>query len=429
MRRWTHRPEEQVVTAHIVIVGGGTGGISVAARLRRSRPGLKVTLVEPRTIHYYQPLWTLVGGGLASLEETRREMAEVVPEGVRWVQEEVAELQPDQSRIRTRQNRTVAYDALVLAPGLRIAIEEVEGLEDALEKDPRVWTNYLPQFVTKGPTAIEAFTGGNALFTFPRSPLKCGGAPQKIMWIAEETFRHNGVREKAAVRFVVPGDKIFGIPKYREILDDIAEERQVELVPKMHLIEVRRRDGVAVFENVDDGTERVYDYGLLHVAPPSRAPDFVIDSPLADTGGRVAFEHRSAAAQKRKLPQGGSGGFVEVDRYTTQHVRYPNVFAIGDASNLPAAKTGAAIRKQSPVLVENLLAFLDEKPLSARYDGYSSCPLVMGHHSVMLAEFKYDGEVAETFPFDQAKPRYSMWLLKRYILPLMYWQGMMKGRV
>lgn len=428
--RWLGGPPyTRGMPTRIVIVGGGTGGISVAARLKRSRPGLDVTVVEPNAIHYYQPLWTLVGGGLASLEETRRDMKEVIPEGVGWLREEVAGLQPDRNVVATREGTSVPYDVLVLSPGLRIALEEVLGLEEALRSDPRVWTNYLPGFVTKGPAAVDAFSEGNALFTFPRSPLKCGGAPQKIMWIVEETLRHNGVRERARVRFVVPGDRIFGIPKYREVLDEIAEERGIELVPKLHLIEVRHREGIAVFENVDDGTEQAWDYALLHVAPPSRAPDFVIDSPLAAPGGRLAPGERSPAAQGRQLPQGGSGGFVEVDRYTTQHVRYPNVFAIGDASNLPAAKTGAAIRRQSPVLVENLLSFLDQKPLEGRYDGYSSCPLVMGHHSVMLAEFRYDGEVAETFPFDQAKPRFSMWLLKRYILPLMYWKGMMKGRI
>lgn len=412
----------------VIVVGGGTGGITVAARLRQADPAIAITIVSPCPNHYYQPLWTLVGGGLATFEETRRRMVDVLPDGVDWVQDAVSELLPGENAIVTRRSGKISYDALVLSPGLRIATEEVAGLADALTTDPRVWSNYLPSVVSKGPAAIDGFRGGNALFTFPRSPLKCGGAPQKIMWIAEETFRHNGVRADAVVRFVVPGDRIFGIPKYREVLEEIAVERGVELVPHQHLIEVRHKEGIAVFENVDDGTETETPYELLHVAPPSRAPDFVINSPLASKGGTIAPEDRTRAARKRDLPQGGPGGFVEVDAKTTQHVRYPNVFALGDASSLPTAKTGAAIRKQAPVLVTNLVAALAGKELTAEYDGYTSCPLVMGHHSVMLAEFGYDGEVMETFPFDQSKPRYSMWLLKRHLLPLMYWKGMLKGR-
>lgn len=416
------------VNRRVLIVGGGTAGVTVAARLRNARPELSVVLVSPTATHDYQALWTLVGGGLASFQETRRDFDEVLPENVEWIEDAVTELRPDDRSVVTAGGKTLEYDALVVAPGLRIALEEVAGLAAALEGDPRVWTNYLARYVTKGPAAIDAFNGGNALFTYPRSPLKCGGAPQKIMWIAEETMRHRGVRDAASVKFIVPGDTIFGIPKYREVLDEIAHERGIELIGHRHLVEVRPDEGVAVFEDVSDGREYELPYALMHVSPPSRAPDFVIDSPLASPGGRVAPDERTPAARRRDLPQGGSGGFVEVDRHTTQHVRYPEVFSLGDASSLPSAKTGAAIRKQAPVLVENLLAHLDGKSLTARYEGYASCPIVMGHHSVMLAEFEYDGKIAETFPFDQAKPRYSMWLLKRHVLPLMYWHGMLKGR-
>ncbi len=408
----------------IVVAGSGTGGITVAARLRHSRPDAEIVVISPSEDHWYQPLWTLVGGGLAKLEETRRPTYQVLPDGVEWERARVTGFSPEENRVHTDGGR-FDYDALVVSLGLEIRTDEVLGLDQALEHDPRVWTNYLSNFVTKGPQAIETFRGGSALFTFPRSPLKCGGAPQKIMWIAEETFRFNGVRGEANVEFVVPGDKIFGIPKYREVLDEIAEERDVHLVPHHHLIEVDHEAGRAVFENVEDGTEITKDYALLHVAPPSRAPRVIAESALGTAP--LPDDTRTPGAKRRNLPQGTDRGFVEVDAATTQHVRYPNVFSLGDCSNLPTAKTGAAIRKQAPVLVENLCAALDGKPLAAHYDGYASCPLVMGHNSVMLAEFDYEGTPKESFPFDQAKPRYSMWLLKRHILPLMYWKGMLTG--
>ena len=412
----------------IVIVGGGTAGITVAARLLRADRALQVQIVEPRSEHYYQPLWTLVGGGLAKFSETERPTASVLPRRAEWVRERATRLDPDRDVVETESGRRLEYDALVVAPGLRIALEEVQGLRKALERDPRVWTNYLAAFVTKGPGAIASLEHGNALFTFPRSPVRCGGAPQKILWVTEGELGRRGQRKRVDIKYAVPGDAIFGIAKYRAVLERIAAERGVELLPHRHLIEIRSEERVAVLENLDTGEEEEVDYGLLHVTPPCRAPDLVIDSPLASAGGRRTPDERSPAAQRRDLPQGGDGGFVEVDQHTTQHVRYPNVFSLGDASSLPTAKTGAAVRKQAPVLTANLLDFLNGKPLEARYDGYTSCPLVMGRGSVMLAEFKYGGEVDETFPFDQAKPRWSMWLLKRYILPRLYWWGMLKGR-
>ena len=135
----------------------------------------------------------------------------------------------------------------------------------------------------------------------------------------------------------------------------------------------------------------------------------------------------SAPEFVRRSPLANAAGWVEVDKSTTQHVRYSNVFALGDASSLPTSKTGAAIRKQAPVTVEALLAVMDGRAPQGGYDGYTSCPLVTGYGRLILAEFDYDGKPAETFPFDQSKERLSMYLLKKYALPQMYWRGMLRG--
>ncbi len=412
----------------IVIVGSGTAGITAAAQLRRAGRPLRLTIVSPAERHYYQPLWTLVGGGLASFAETERRTADLIPPGVEWIRDRVTSFSPQDNGLTLASGRTLEYDALVVAPGIRIALEEVAGLKEALEEDPRVWTNYLPEYVVKGPKAIAAVRSGNALFTKPASPLKCGGAPVKILFIAEESLRRNGVRAHTTVHYFNPDQGIFGVPRYAATLERLRTERGIEMTGRMNLIEVRAHDGVAVFENLDDGSEREVPYALLHVSPPQRAPRFIADSPLAAPGAERAPAERTAGARRRNLPQGGDGGFVEVDPFTTQHVRYPNVFSVGDASSLPTAKTGAGVRKQVPVMVANLLAHLEGEPLPKRYDGYTSCPLVVGHNRVVLAEFGYDGAILESFPIDQSKPRWSMWLLKRYLLPQLYWHGMLKGR-
>lgn len=389
----------------VVVVGGGTAGITVAAQLRRARKQLEVIVIEPSANHYYQPAWTLVGGGTYDLEKTRRDERAVIPPGVRWVQDAVTEFLPEEQSVVTRDGARFTYDRLVVAAGIQIDWEKVKGLPAALGTNG-VCSNYT--FETAGGTweALQNLREGDAVFTAPNTAVKCGGAPQKIMYLADDYLRRQGLRERCRVHFYSAGGAIFSVPKYRRTLEGIIAQRDLQMHFKHNLVEVRADAREAVFENLDTGELVTQPFQMLHVTPPMSAPDFIKHSPLAaDTG------------------------WVEVDRLTLQHVRYPTVFGIGDASNLPTSKTGAAIRKQAPVLVANLLASLDERPLTAKYNGYTSCPIVTRYGRMMLAEFDYDGNPAETFPFDQSKERWSMWLLKKYGLPLIYWKGMLTGRL
>lgn len=385
----------------VVIIGGGTAGITVAARLKRSKAPIEVVVIDPTEQHFYQPLWTLVGGGLATLAETERSEASVMPAGVTWLRHAVTAIEPDASQVRLSNGETLAYDALVACPGMRLVIDEVPGMAEALEHDDRVWTNYDRRYVEKGPRAIAQFKGGRALFTFPKSPLKCGGAPQKAMWITEEWLRKNGVRDQSEVHFVTPNAAIFGIKRYTDALNKEVEARGITMRTGTWLTEVRSATSEVVLTTAEGSHVEKYD--LLHATPHQRPHAFT--RPIAN-----------------------ADGFVEVDLATLQSPRFPNVFSLGDAAGLPIARTGAAVRKQAPVVVANLLAHLEGRPLEAHYTGYTSCPLVVGHKRVILAEFGYQDKVMETFPFRQDKPRYSMWVLKRYILPQLYWRGMLKGR-
>ena len=391
----------------IVIVGGGTGGLTVAARLCRAMKAPDVAIVEPSDKHYYQPLWTLVGGGAAEKESTERDEAGLIPRGAAWIRDAVTEFEPEQSRVKTAGGRTITYDALVVAPGIQLDWHKIEGLVGALGKDG-VCSNYSYEFVDSTWRFIRGMKEGRAIFTMPNTPVKCGGAPQKILWLAEHHFRRAGVRGAVEVVYASAGAKIFAVPKYAATLERLVREREV--VTKFHhnLVALRPSAREAVFSvAAPDRTpqEVILRYDMIHVTPPMSAPEFVRRSPLAS-----------------------GAGWVEVDRATLQHVRYANVFALGDASSLPTSKTGAAIRKQAPVLVANLLAQQAGQPLTATYDGYTSCPLVTGYGRLVLAEFDYDGQPAETFPFDQSKERLSMYLLKKYALPQMYWHGMLRGR-
>jgi sulfide:quinone oxidoreductase len=405
----SHDAQHPRVTRHplvrhqVVIVGGGTAGITVAARLRRTGTPLDIVIIEPSTKHYYQPLWTLVGGGVFPKEASEREEAHLIPTGVTWMRDAVTEFDPEHNAVVTREGKRVSYDFLVVAPGIQIDWDKVKGLPEAIGRDG-VCSNYAYEYVSYTWECIKHFSGGNAIFTLPNTPIKCGGAPQKIMYLADDYFRRSGVRTRSRVIFASAGSSIFAVKKYATALNRVIARKGIDTLYQHNLIEVRPQQKKAVFERLDTHEQVVLPYDLLHVTPPMSAPDVIKRSPLAS-----------------------EAGWVEVDKHTLQHVRYANVFSLGDASSLPTSKTGAAIRKQAPVVVKNLLATMQGKPLPARYDGYTSCPLVTGYGRLILAEFDYDLQPQETFPFDQSKERYSMYLLKKYGLPALYWHGMMKG--
>ncbi|MFO7563981.1 MAG: FAD/NAD(P)-binding oxidoreductase [Enhygromyxa sp.] len=389
----------------VLIIGGGTAGLSVAARLRKASSAPDVAIIEPSTKHYYQPLWTLVGAGVFAKEVTEREQADYIPAGASWIRDKVASFDPDNNSVTTASGEIIEYEQLVVAAGIQLDWDAIEGLAGNVGKHGIV-SNYAYNTVDSTWEAIRKFQGGRALFTFPNTPIKCAGAPQKIMYLAEHAFRRQGVRNKAEIVYAAPGPAIFGVPKYRAALEKVIADRKIETMFRHNLVALKPEARQAVFERVEDGERVTLDYQMIHVTPPQSSPDFIKSSKLAN-----------------------ASGWVEVDKHTTQHVRYANVFSLGDCSSLPTSKTGAAIRKQAPVLVENLLGLRAGRPLTASYDGYASCPLITGYGTCILAEFDYDGNPTETFDFDQARERYSMYALKAYALPKIYWNGMLRGRM
>ena len=390
----------------IVIIGGGTAGITVASQLAKGWFNSRdVAVIEPSDKHYYQPLWTLVGAGLARKEVTERAEASVIPRRVTWIQDAVAEFLPEQNTIRTRDGRIITYDWLVVSAGLQINWDKIPGLKGAVGRNG-VCSNYSYATVDSTWEAIRNFRGGNAVFTNPAGAVKCGGAPQKIMYLADDRFREAGVRDKTNIIFASAHPNIFAIERYRTSLEKVVARKGIDCRFRHELIEIRPESREAVFKNLETQEQVTLTYDLLHVTPPMGPPQFIASSPIAD-----------------------KDGWVDVDQATLRHKRFANVFALGDCSNLPTSKTGAAIRKQAPVVVRNLLAAIQGQPLPARYDGYTSCPLVTGIGKLILAEFDYQKTPAETFPVDQSKERWSMWVLKRYLLPLIYWYGMLKGRM
>ena len=394
----------------ILIIGGGAAGITVAARLERALEHPDLAIIEPSEKHYYQPLWTLVGAGVVRKEITEKDEGNFIPKGATWIRDHAEEIDPEGNEVTTRNGQKITYDYLVVAPGIQLDWHRIAGLGESLGSRG-ICSNYAYKQAEYTWEVIRTFKGGNAIFTNPAGKVKCGGAPQKIMYLAEDYFRRHGIREEAHIIGDFAGTKLLGVPEINATLERIVERRDIDMRFHHNLVEIRAGTKEAVFE-VTEGervTRTTLPFDMIHVTPPMSAPDFVKRSKLV-------------------FQEGPDQGWVKVDEHTLQHPDYPNVFSLGDVAALPTAKTGAAVRKQAPVLVRNLIAQMRGQSLPASYNGYSSCPIVTGYGKLVLAEFTYGNEYKPTFPVDQTKERLDMYLLKRYLLPAMYWRGMLRGR-
>lgn len=407
----------------ILIIGGGTAGLMTASSLLRKNPKLQVGIIEPSEDHWYQPAWTLVGAGTYNYNDTKRPMAEVIPANADWIKDSVNSIDPKNNSVGLKSDRNLVYEYLIVAPGLKLDTSLVEGLSEAIDKGV-VCSNYTnPNHTWQ---VIKNFKGGTALFTQPPKPYKCGGAPQKIMYLADDHFKKMGVKKKTKVVFATSGDAIFSVPEIADTLIKVIDKKGIHIKFSYELKKIESKKQIAWFLVSPQSKEHNpvtldilkengligIKYDMLHLVPPNTAPDFIINSTLAD-----------------------SSGWMDVNQYTLQHTKYKNIFGLGDVTNVPTSKTGAAIRKQAPVVVQNILSLISNNNLSStKYDGYSSCPFVTGYGKMVLAEFDYtkkftpDPKLKRMLIRDSSKEHWRLWILKKYILPYLYWHKMLKGK-
>ncbi|MDE4144803.1 TIGR01244 family sulfur transferase [Phaeobacter gallaeciensis] len=394
----------------VVIVGGGAAGISVASSLKSRKPDLDIAIIDPADIHYYQPGWTMVGGGIFDAQDTVRTMGSLIPKDVHWIKAAVAAFEPKDDAVVLDGCRVVKYDRLVVCPGLKLDWHKVEGLVETLGKNG-VTSNYRYDLAPYTWELVRGLKKGRAIFTQPPMPIKCAGAPQKAMYLSGDAWLRNGVLKDIDIHFNNAGGVLFGVKDYVPALEGYVKKYGAHLNFFHNLVAVDGEARKAWFDVAKPYTpvERVeMEFDMMHVCPPQTAPDFIRVSPLAD-----------------------AAGWVDVDQSTLRHTSYDNIWSLGDVMNAPNAKTAAAARIQAPIVAENLAADIEGKAPVAQYNGYGSCPLTVERGKIVLAEFGYGGAMLPSFPkflLDGTKPSRTAWLLKEKILPPIYWKAMLKGR-
>ncbi|MBG0741020.1 NAD(P)/FAD-dependent oxidoreductase [Paeniglutamicibacter antarcticus] len=400
----------------IVILGGGNAGISLAGRLHRY--GFRdIGIVEPSDRHLYQPLFSHIGGGTARAEEAVRPQADVMPKGVRWIRDAAVDIEPDAQTVRLAAGTMLTYRQLVICPGIRLDWDAVPGLAEAMDT-PCASSNYVFELAPKTWELVRGLRRGTAVFTMPSGTVKCDGATQKIMYLACDYWRQEGVLDDIRVVMVVPTPTVYGVDVVDQELNRKIAEYGVEL---RYSSEVTAVDGAAQTvtispvtnpkaraESVAAGSE-VLRYDLLHGVPPQVAPDWLQSTGLTRPGE--------------------PGGFVDVNPETLQHSRHRDIWSLGDAAGTKNFKSGASLRKQTLVLAKNLKAASKGKAPRHKYDHYSTTPFTVSRSTVVFAEFDHLHKPKPTFPWrGSMKEHHATWILERNILPRVYWHLILKGR-
>ena len=393
----------------VAIVGAGSGGIAAAASLLKRSAKLRIVLIDPAEEHFYQPGWTMVGGGIFDAPSTRRQMKDLIPKGVTWVRQEVTGFLPADNEVQLNNGESIHYDQLIVAPGLVLDWAGISGLQENLGKNG-VTSNYSYKTAPYTWDLVRNLRNGKALFTQPAMPIKCAGAPQKAIYLSCDHWKKTGALKDIDVSFYNAGGVLFGVSDYVPALQSYMDDYGVDLQFSHNLASIDGEQKVAYFKKVgDEGGDLIgKEFDMIHVCPPQRAPAFVASSDLAD-----------------------AAGWLDVDQFSLQHKRYTNIWGLGDVMNSPNAKTMAAVRKQVPVVAQNIVDLMAGRDLNGGYDGYGSCPLTVENGKIVLAEFGYGGKLLPSFPtwmLQGTKPTKAAWVLKKSILPSVYWHGMLKGR-
>lgn len=410
---------------NIAIIGAGLGGISLSAKLVKELPNAKIKLFDADPILYYQPGFTLIAAGIYNKKDTEYNKKDLIDSKVEWIQENVSAVNPNANNLTTTSGQVYPYDYLVIGTGTINQFEKYQGLTEEFVNDPNtnVTSIYTPDGAVKAQSMMKKAVkeGGKVIFAEPNTPIKCGGANKKINFLLDDLGTTNNTRQKIDMSLYTGGGAMLSSPTHAKMIEQFFIERKMSYFMRNLLVEVDTARNIAVFEKLmpytENGVQKVakerfekpYDY--LFVIPPMKTADFITEAGLAITKGHTA------------------GNWVDVDSYTLQHKKYPNIFAIGDCAGIPKGKTGASIRKQYPVIAENLIAHLNNQPLKAKFSGYTACPLLTRYGKAVMVEFDYEGTAPSMPCFGATRESWLNWFVKVYLMKPMVMSGMIHARV
>ncbi|MGE4417448.1 MAG: FAD-dependent oxidoreductase [Marinobacterium sp.] len=401
--------------ARIVILGAGAAGTAIANRLNNSLSGARITIAGERQQHLYQPGYTLIASGLWPTDKVATSTAEWLPSGVSWIPSDVSEFMPDQRKVKLTNGQVLEYDLLVIATGCQLNYTDIEGMSTDLIGQKGIGSVYAsPAAASATNIQIESLISkgsGRAIFTLSNTAIKCAGAPLKMTFTTLSRLEDTGKRDQFQVDFFTPfQNRVFSVPVYNDFVLNRWQEQQVGLHDQRTLVGIDASSKTALFSSADGQTKRE-SYDFIHVVPPMSAPDAVRQSELAWQEGPMANQ------------------WLEIDQYNLQHRRYPEIFGVGDVIGTPFGKTAASVKKQAPVAEANILSYLAGQPLLAKYDGYTSCPLITSIGRAVLAEFGYGGELMPSFPFiSPTEESWAVWVMKEKMLQPAYY-AMLNGQV
>lgn len=428
----------------ILIIGGGLAGISTAAKLSSTLSNPDITIIEPNKKSVcYQPGYTLIGGGVYSKSDVDYDTKDFLPSGVEMILDSAAQFNPEENSVVLTSGKKLNYDYLIVCAGVSLDFGRIKGLEAIGESYSSIdGSKITSTFGDSGANSIynidssvqtwdqleklieKAKSGKKvkALFTDPNTPLKCGGAPKKIMYLVNSRLEEAGVRDNVELHYFDDSSKYFGVKEYADAIEKQFKVRDFKTHFNHNLVGVDLENKVATFNKTweekgewDEDLEEYdivkksvdvnFDFDFIHITPPMKAPDAI---------GKSAI--------------GSKKGWVPVNQKTLQHVKYPNIFSLGDIAAVKMGKTGGSVRKQYKVVIDNLVAVMEGNKPKAQFDGYTVCPLITGIGTVMLAEFNWTAKPAPSFPLDPTKERYIWWLMKVYLLKPMTQYGMLSGK-
>ncbi|MDJ1014997.1 MAG: FAD/NAD(P)-binding oxidoreductase [Paracoccaceae bacterium] len=404
----------QVATnARIVIIGAGAGGTALANRVSRRLDGASITLIDPRKSHLYQPGLSLVAAGLKPANYVVSKTTDWLPSGVTLIEEAAAAIDPIQKTVETSGGQTLEYDFLVVAPGLVLDHDAIDGFSIDLVGENGIGALYAgPDYAARTWAAASRFTeeGGVGVFTRPATEMKCAGAPLKHTFLIDDITRRAGNRGKAEFIYAAPQGGLFGVPIVAEKVRMLFGDRGIDTRMRHTLKAIEPGQKRATFED-KDGFDVEIDYDYIHVIPPQRAPEVIRQSGLSWSDKWT------------------DQGWVEADKATLRHMRYPEIWALGDVAGVPKGKTAASVKWQVPVVEDGIVAAIRGVEPSETYNGYTSCPLITKVGRAMLIEFDYDNNLTPSFPgvIAPLEELWISWLMKEVALKATY-NAMLRGR-